>query len=97
MRRVYLISYDITEPKRYRVVHKLMLGAGEPLQYSVFRCELTNSERILLLEKLLPAIHHIEDRIMFVDLGPVESDSPDRVKFYGAPPLTTPFRGAVII
>jgi len=97
MRRCYLISYDITEPKRWRKVYKLMMGAGDPLQYSVFRCELSAAERILLLEKLMPAINQGEDRIMMADLGPVNSDADDRVEFFGAPPLVTPTRGAVIV
>jgi len=97
MRRCYLISYDITEPKRWRKVYKLMMGAGDPLQYSVFRSELSAAERILLLEKLMPAINQGEDRIMMADLGQVNSDADDRVEFFGAPPLVTPTRGAVIV
>lgn len=45
----YLISYDIREPKRLRRAAKAILGRGERVQYSVYRCRLTKVE----LEKLL--------------------------------------------
>ena len=96
MRHVYLIAYDIADPKRWRTVHRLMLGAGDPLQYSVFRCELSRVERILLLERLTPVINHKEDRIMVVDLGPRDTVL-EPVEFFGASPLTMPERGPVIV
>ena len=37
----YVICYDITEPKRWRVVYKKLHGYGRRLQYSIFRCRLT--------------------------------------------------------
>ena len=37
----YVVSYDIREKKRLCRVHKAMLGFGEPVHYSVFRCDLT--------------------------------------------------------
>lgn len=45
----YLISYDIREPGRLRQAAKAILGRGERVQYSVYRCRLTKVE----LEKLL--------------------------------------------
>jgi len=40
----YVISYDITEPKRWRIVYKTLHGYGRRLQYSIFRCRLTTIE-----------------------------------------------------
>jgi CRISPR-associated protein Cas2 len=40
----YVISYDITEPKRWRVVYKRLNGYGQRLQYSIFRCRLTTRQ-----------------------------------------------------
>src|ERR1041384_7242721 len=37
----YVVCYDITEPKRWRRVYKLLHGSGPRLQYSIFRCRLT--------------------------------------------------------
>src|SRR5690606_35574631 len=45
MRTAYVVTYDICEPKRLRRVYRIMLGYGDHLQYSVFRCELTDRER----------------------------------------------------
>jgi CRISPR-associated protein Cas2 len=71
MRSCYLVSYDISDPKRLRRVHRKMRGFGDPLQYSVFLCPLSPAERILLLEALAEIIHHREDQVMLINLGPV--------------------------
>lgn len=97
MRNVYLVSYDVADQKRWRAIYKLMLGAGDPLHYSVFRCELSAKERVLFLEKLLQAMHQKEDRVMLADLGPIGPVADDRVEFYGAEPRTLPDRGALIV
>lgn len=70
MRSIYLVSYDISDPKRLRRVHRTMRGFGDPLQYSVFLCPLSPAERILLLEALTGIIHHREDQVMLINLGP---------------------------
>jgi CRISPR-associated protein Cas2 len=41
----YLICYDIRDPKRWRKVFQLLKGYGESLQYSIFRCRLSQRER----------------------------------------------------
>ncbi|SUS04830.1 hypothetical protein DF3PA_310022 [Candidatus Defluviicoccus seviourii] len=43
--RLYLVAYDVSAPKRWRRVFKLMKGYGEWLQLSVFRCRLTEERR----------------------------------------------------
>lgn len=102
MRHVYLLMYDIADPKRLRRVYRACMGAGDPLQYSVFRCELSRMERHLLRERLWEIIHHGEDRVMLVDLGPApRDDGPDTVSgrfiCWGAEPLTVPERSAVVV
>lgn len=72
MRQAYIVTYDISDPKRLRKVYKVMLGYGEHLQLSVFRCELDKSELVEVHAKLARAIHHGEDQVLFVDIGPVE-------------------------
>ena len=72
MRKRYLVAYDIADPGRLRRVHRKVCGFGEALQYSVFRCDLSPAERILLLEALTPLINHREDQIILLDLGPAE-------------------------
>ena len=70
MRLVYVVTYDIRDDKRLRRVFKLMRGYGDHLQYSVFRCELNDRERIELMEKLTTAIKHDEDQVLMFPLGP---------------------------
>lgn len=50
MRNVYLVCYDVADDKRLRKTYKKMCGFGDPLQYSVFRCELSAVEKQLLRE-----------------------------------------------
>jgi CRISPR-associated protein Cas2 len=47
-----------------------LLGYGDHLQQSVFRCELTDRERIELKAALAEVIHHRDDQVLFVDVGP---------------------------
>ena len=39
--RLYIVAYDIADPKRWRRVFKVMKGYGHWLQLSVFQCRLT--------------------------------------------------------
>jgi CRISPR-associated protein Cas2 len=63
----YVIGYDITEPKRWRKVYKLINGYGRRLQYSLFRCRLTVRQMEQLrweMEKLLTD----EDRLLILNV-----------------------------
>lgn len=62
MRIRYIVTYDITDARRLRRVHRTMRGYGEALQYSVFSCDLSPAERVLLVEALTPLINHREDQ-----------------------------------
>lgn len=73
MRHVYLLMYDIADPKRLRKVYRSCLGVGDPVQFSVFRCELSKTELLLLRERLWTIIHHTDDRVMVVELGPAHA------------------------
>jgi CRISPR-associated protein Cas2 len=86
MRNRYIVSYDICEPKRLRRVHRTMRGYGEPLQYSVFRCDLSPAERVLLIEALTPLLHHQEDQVMLIDIGPVEGRGAESIETLGRAP-----------
>ena len=69
MRKAYVVSYDISNSKRLAKVYKAMRGFGDHAQYSVFICELSDMERVLMIQKLEGIIHHKDDRVMIVDLG----------------------------
>lgn len=75
MRNMFLVTYDVTDAKRLRKVFKVLNGYGDHLQYSVFRCDLSKKERMLLLTDLSEVIHHKDDQVLFVDLGPAEGVS----------------------
>jgi len=69
MRNLYLVSYDISDPKRWRQVFSTMRGFGEHLQYSVFLCDLSYKEKAILIGRLNEIIHHDEDSVIIVNLG----------------------------
>ena len=78
MRNSYIVSYDISDPKRLRQVFKAMRNWGDHLQFSVFECQLTRMDLVRLRAELGEIIHHKEDQVLFVDLGPAEGRG-DRV------------------
>jgi len=97
MRNVFLIAYDIADQKRWRQVHRIMCGAGDPLQYSVFRCELTAVELHHVQKALWDELNLAEDRVMVVDLGPVDGRGDSCIEFWGNPCVEPADRGATII
>ena len=78
MRRRYLVCYDIRDPKRLRETHKVMVGHGDPLQYSVFLCDLSGMERTHLVSRLKKVINEAFDSIAIFDLGLTGSSGPAR-------------------
>jgi CRISPR-associated protein Cas2 len=78
MRSTYLVCYDICDDKRLRKVFQVVRGYGDHLQYSVFECQLTPSDLVRLRSELGAIIHHTEDQVLFVCLGPAEGRG-DRV------------------
>jgi CRISPR-associated protein Cas2 len=66
-RHIYLMAYDVTDPKRLRKVHKTMRAWGDPLQYSVFKVRCTARE----LEELRFALARVltaDDRLLVARL-----------------------------
>jgi CRISPR-associated protein Cas2 len=85
MRQVYIVTYDISDPKRLRQVYRLMLGYGDHLQLSVFECELNSRELVELRHALGELIHHTEDQVLFASLGPVEGRGSESITALGRP------------
>jgi CRISPR-associated protein Cas2 len=73
-----LFPRDISDDKRLRKVFQTMRGWGDHLQYSVFECQLTETDLVRLRAELSRIIHHKEDQVLFVYLGPAEGRG-DRV------------------
>jgi len=78
MRNSYIVSYDISDPKRLRQVFNTLRDWGDHLQYSVFECQLTRTDLVRLRAELTEIIHHGADQVLFVDIGPSEGRG-DRV------------------
>ena len=85
MRNRYLVTYDIANEKRLRLVFKKMKGFGDHLQYSVFTCDLSDKERVLMVGELKDIINHREDRICIADIGPVSGRGSESMMFIGKP------------
>ncbi len=85
MKHVFLICYDVSDPKRLRKVYKTLQGAGESLQHSVFRCELSREERQKLIEVLWEILNLSEDRLLVANLGLSDSRGTDCLQYWGVP------------
>lgn len=73
---LYVVTYDISDPKRWRAIFKVMHGYGAWLQLSVFQCRLTRRRHAELVATLDQLIHHKEDHVIVVDLGSAERVEP---------------------
>jgi CRISPR-associated protein Cas2 len=72
MRQAYVVCYDVSDPKRLRKVFKVLRGYGQHVQLSVFRCDLDETKLVQLKQKLRAVIHHDEDQVLFIDMGPAD-------------------------
>ena len=79
----YLLTYDIRDPKRLRRVHKNAKAWGDPLQYSVFVCDLTRVELVAMRGELIELMNLDEDSVSFFDLGPPASRGLECIEFIG--------------
>lgn len=82
-RHRYVVCYDVREPKRLRKTHKTLLGYGDPLQYSVFVCDLSPVERVLMEEAVRQVVELPEDSVVVIDLGPAEGVARYRIRELG--------------
>ncbi len=73
---LYIVAYDIADPKRWRRVFRLMNGYGEWLQLSVFQCRLSRKRHAELIALLDGIIHHKNDHVISMDIGPADTVRP---------------------
>lgn len=95
MEHLYIVTYDISSPRRWRRVFRIMEGYGDWLQLSVFQCRLSRVRLLKLEEDLAEVMNKAEDHILVLDLGPVEGISP-KVRSLGRA-FTPVARGPVIV
>lgn len=97
MRNVYLVCYDVADSKRLQRTYRKMLGFGDPVQYSIFHCELSPTEKQLLRQALWDLLNWKEDRVMLIDLGPIGGFREDGIEYWGQPRAVPSRRQAVIV
>jgi len=92
---LYIVTYDVCDPKRGRRVFRVMEGRGEWLQLSVFQCRLSRRGVAELTAALSDIIKHDEDHVVLLDLGAAADVTP-RVTSLGKS-FTAVSRGPVIV
>lgn len=73
---LYIVTYDIRDPKRWRRVFRIMKGYGEWVQLSVFQCRMSRQRHAELIALLDGMIHHGDDHIVIMDVGPADKVAP---------------------
>lgn len=73
---LWIVTYDVADPKRWRRVFRTIKGRGEWLQLSVFQCRLSRRGMVELRAALGEIVKHDEDHVLFLDLGPADEVKP---------------------
>jgi CRISPR-associated protein Cas2 len=74
-----VVSYDISEDKRRTKVHKMLKSYGQWMQYSVFECDLTETQYAKLRLRLSKVIKPEQDSIRFYFLCRCCQDKVERI------------------
>lgn len=69
MRNRYFVCYDVRDSQRLAQTYKKMKGYGDPIQYSVFMCDLNDKEIIFMKEDLGTILNLAEDRLVIINTG----------------------------
>lgn len=94
-RSIYVVTYDISDDRRRTKVFRTLQGFGDHTQYSVFLCELNESELIRLRTRLRPCIHNGEDQVLIVEVGRASPSVGANIEAIGKP-YDPPVRSMVI-
>lgn len=92
---LYIVTYDIAAPQRWRKVFRIMEGYGEWVQLSVFQCRLSRRRHIELKLALEEVINHAEDHVIIIEVGPAATIRP-RIESLGKS-FSVVARGPVIV
>lgn len=79
----YIVTYDVSDPKRLRRVFRTLAQYGDHLQLSVFECQLNEQDLVVLRDKLFSTIRKDEDQVLLIRLGPVEGRSEAAIEALG--------------
>lgn len=61
--RAWLITYDITDPKRLARLHRFLIKQATPVQYSVFHFEGSPAQMGRLMADIATRINHNSDDV----------------------------------
>jgi CRISPR-associated protein Cas2 len=67
--RYFIVCYDVRDPRRLRRVYRVMRGFGDHVQFSVFRCLLSETQRARMEGRLRDEIDVREDQVLIICLG----------------------------
>lgn len=84
MEHLFIVSYDVTDPKRWRQVYRTMRGYGVWVQLSVFQCRMSKIRLLQMEAALGEIVNRQEDHVLMLDLGPADTVKP-RVSSIGKP------------
>ena len=96
MRNAFIVAYDISDPGRLRRVYRTMRGFGDRIQFSVFRCELSPSERVLLEAALTKYLNTRDDQVLIFPLGPSGGRHDAGIRSLGRPFVDSERRAIII-
>ncbi len=74
-----VITYDISEDKRRTKIHKVLKSYGQWMQFSVFECDLTETQYARLRSRLSKLIKPDQDSIRFYFLCACCKDKVERI------------------
>lgn len=74
--RIFVVTYDISDQRRWRRVFRLMKGYGEWLQLSVFQCRLSRRRHAEMISLLDGIILHGHDHVVILDVGTADGVEP---------------------
>jgi CRISPR-associated protein Cas2 len=94
--RLLVVAYDVADDDRRNDVADVLLSYGRRIQYSVFEVTLGETALARLRTKLDGLIHHMEDQVLFFDLGPLDGRGSEAVTSIGKSYLL-PKTGALVI
>lgn len=69
---LYLVAYDIADPRRLRRVAHLCEDYGVRMEKSVFECDVTDAQMAQLWGRLSDLVDEEDDRVFAYRIGTVE-------------------------
>lgn len=95
-RSTFLVSYDVSDPRRLARTRRVVLGFGDPVQLSVFRCDLSPREMVELRRRISAEIDDRKDQVLFADLGPSDGRGAGAVSTIGRACAPAEHRGVIV-